>query len=202
MAIHKIGIYIGAFDPIHTGHLDFAEDALKTHHLDRVYFLVEPTPRYRQGVKALDHRVNMAILGVAGNPQLGTIVPKSKISLDNYIKLLQDRFSDYKLALIIPEDSLKRFFRLPNLLTYNFSNMDIIVGLRRQLPDEVNLRLRLLSETSGLKFKFSWFKTSTTQTNTSEIKKKLKLGIKPDEIPLSVYKYIVSQNLYTAVSNA
>jgi nicotinic acid mononucleotide adenylyltransferase len=197
----RIGIYISAFDPIHMGHLEFAENALSTHKLDKLYFLVEPIPRYRQGVKALDHRVNMAILGVANNPQLGTIVPQTKASLDEYIKLLQSRFYDHKIALIIPESALKRFFHLPNLLSYNFSNMDIIVGLDSQSPDDVNLRLRLLSETSGLKFKHSWFKSKNSRMNSSEIKKKLKQGIKPDEVPRPVYEYIVKQKLYAATSN-
>lgn len=196
----KIGIYIGAFDPIHDGHIKFAQDALNTHSLDKLYFLVEPTPRHKQGVKALNHRVNMAVLEVATNPKFGTIVPKSKISLDNYIKFLQVRFLDHKLALIIPETALKRFFHLPNLLSYNFINMEIMVGLSKQTPDEINLRLRLLSETSGLKFKYSNFRVKSNQINSNEIKRKLKQGIKPDEISKAVFDYIIKQKLYTAAS--
>lgn len=130
----RIGIYVSAFDPIHEGHLKFAADAVNEHDLDKLYFLVEPTPRYRQGVKAFDHRVNMAILGAANNPKFGTIVTKSRASLEEYINLLQTRFSGQKLALIIPDYALKRFFSLPNLLSYNFNNMDIIVGLSNQTP--------------------------------------------------------------------
>jgi nicotinic acid mononucleotide adenylyltransferase len=195
----RIGIYISAFDPIHEGHLDFAREALSKHDLDKLYFLVEPTPRYRQGVKAFDHRVNMTILGVAKNPKLGTIITDSKASLDEYIKLLQTRFQGQKLALIIPDYALKQFFRLPNLLSYDFNNMDIVVGLSNQSPDEINLRLRLLSETSGLKFKYSWFKAKTFSIKTSDIKRKLKQGVKPEEIPKAVYDYIISKKLYVGV---
>jgi nicotinic acid mononucleotide adenylyltransferase len=200
--IKKIGIYIGAFDPIHSGHLEFAQVALKTHELDKLYFLVEPTPRYRQGVKALHHRVNMAILGVANEPKLGTIVPQTKASLDDYIKLIQSRFNDHSIALIIPDNALKRFFHLPNLLSYNFGNMEIVVGLNAQSPEEINLRLRLLSETSGLKFSYSWFKAESSRINSTEIKKKLKQGVKPDEISKSVWEYIVKQKLYAPAPNA
>lgn len=198
----KIGIYISAFDPIHIGHLGFAEEAIAKYSFDKLYFLVEPTPKYRQGVKSLDHRVNMAILGAANNPKLGTIVTKSRASIEEYIRLLQTRFKGQKLSLIIPDYSLKRFFHLPNVLSYNFSNMDIIVGLSNQTPDDINLRLHLLSETSGLKFKYSWFKTEALSITTAEVKKKLKQGMKPEEIPGSVYEYIVDQHLYAAVSNA
>ena len=198
----KIGIYISAFDPIHAGHLGFAEDAIEKHNLDKLYFLVEPTPRYRQGVKAFDHRVNMAILGVENNPKLGTIVTKSKANLEDYIKTLQTRFSGQKLALIIPDYGLKRFFHLPNLLSYNFTNLDIVVGLSNQSADDVCLRLKLLSETSGLKFKYSWFKAKGLNINTADIKRKLKQGLKPDEVPKTVYDYILSQKLYASGSSA
>lgn len=198
----KIGIYISAFDPIHSGHLEFATTALIKHKLDKLYFLVEPTPKYKQGVKALDHRVNMTIIGVANNPKLGTIVTKSRASLEEYIRLLQARFQGQKLALIIPDYALKHFFHLPNIISYNFHDMDIVVGLSNESPDEINLRLKLLSETSGLKFKYSWFKAKALNVSSTDIKKKLRKGIKPKEVPGSVYDYIVQQNLYSGVSRA
>jgi nicotinic acid mononucleotide adenylyltransferase len=144
----------------------------------------------------------MAILGVANEPKLGTIVPQTKASLDDYIKLIQSRFNDHSIALIIPDNALKRFFHLPNLLSYNFGNMEIVVGLNAQSPEEINLRLRLLSETSGLKFSYSWFKAESSRINSTEIKKKLKQGVKPDEISKSVWEYIVKQKLYAPAPNA
>lgn len=200
--VKKIGIYIGAFDPIHKGHLEFAADALKTHKLDKLYFLVEPSPRHRQGVKAHHHRVNMAILGVAHNPKLGTIVLQTKSSLDDYLKLIQSRFNDHRIALIIPDTALKRFFHLPNLLSHDFTKMNIIVGVSAESPEEVNLRLKLLSETSGLKFSYSCFKAEKMSVNSNEIKKKLRKGIKPDEVSSNVWDYIVTQNLYAPLPNA
>jgi cytidyltransferase-like protein len=200
--MNKIGIYIGAFDPIHDGHLRFAREALRTHKLDKLYFLVEPMPRHKQGVKSLDHRINMAILGVSDNPKLGTIVPSTKASLDEYIKLLQNRFKDHKIALIIPDDSLKRFFQLPNLLSYNFKNMEVIVGLKSQSQEEVSLKLRLLSETIGLRFSYSWFNSESAYINSHEIKKKIRSGVKPDEISKNVWEYIVKQKLYKPSLNA
>jgi nicotinate-nucleotide adenylyltransferase len=198
----SIGIYIGAFDPIHSGHLEFAEDALEAHSLDKLYFLVEPTPKHKQGVKSLEHRVNMTILGITNNQKLGTIVPKSIASLDDYLRLLQTRFSGYKLLLIVPDKALKRFFQLPNLLNYSFKNTEIVVGVSDQTSDEVNLRLKLLSDTSGLKFKYSWFKSNSTNINSLDIKRKLRSGDRPKEVSKSVYEYIVKQRLYLAASKA
>jgi len=200
--LKKIGIYIGAFDPIHKGHIDFANKAIESHKFDKLYFLVEPSPRHRQGVKSLDHRINMAILGVESHTKLGTIVPKNKVSLDDYIKLIQTRFNDHKITLIIPDNGLKRFFLMPNLLSHDFHNMDLLVGLNTQTPEEVGLRLKLLSETSGLKFSYSWFSSIEKPINSSDIKKQIRQGIRPEEIPNNVWKYIVKQKLYAPLPNA
>lgn len=80
--------------------------------------------------------------------------------------------------------------------------MDIVVGLSDQTPDDISLRLRLLSETSGLKFKYSWFKAKALSIKTTDVKRKLKQGKKPKEIPKPVYEYIINQKLYVGTSSA
>ena len=67
----RVGIYPGAFDPVHKGHIAFALAAITAHQLDKVFFLPEPSPRHKQGVKALDHRVEMVRLATANDPRIG-----------------------------------------------------------------------------------------------------------------------------------
>ncbi|MCA9332160.1 adenylyltransferase/cytidyltransferase family protein, partial [Candidatus Saccharibacteria bacterium] len=50
----KVGIYAGSFDPIHKGHIALAEQAIQQCGQDKVFFMVEPRPRRKQGVKALE----------------------------------------------------------------------------------------------------------------------------------------------------
>src|SRR3989344_4473010 len=69
----KVGIYPGAFDPVHEGHVAFAQLVIAQHGLDKVFFLPEPTPRYRQAVKAYEHRLAMIKLAIKKYDSLGVI---------------------------------------------------------------------------------------------------------------------------------
>jgi nicotinate-nucleotide adenylyltransferase len=43
----KIGIYAGTFDPIHNGHIEFAQAAIRDTELERVIVIAEKEP-YRK----------------------------------------------------------------------------------------------------------------------------------------------------------
>ncbi len=55
----KIGIYAGAFDPIHEGHLEFAEEAILQADLDRIIIVAEKTPYRKKPFASWDHRQAM-----------------------------------------------------------------------------------------------------------------------------------------------
>jgi nicotinate-nucleotide adenylyltransferase len=46
----KIGIFAGTFDPIHEGHVAFAQAVLADLSLDKIYFLPERQPRRKTNV--------------------------------------------------------------------------------------------------------------------------------------------------------
>ena len=66
----RIGIYAGAFDPVHKGHVSFALQAIELAGLDEVAFVPEPRPRNKAGVTHLSHRIAMLRLAVKGHPKL------------------------------------------------------------------------------------------------------------------------------------
>lgn len=55
----KIGIYAGTFDPIHEGHIAFAEGAIKQAGLERVVIVAEKSPYRKQPHASWDHRQAM-----------------------------------------------------------------------------------------------------------------------------------------------
>ena len=55
----RIGIYAGAFNPVHSGHISFALQARETAKLDEIYFLPERMPRNKPHVEHYGHRVAM-----------------------------------------------------------------------------------------------------------------------------------------------
>src|SRR5258708_1287895 len=93
--VKKIPIFAGTFDPVHEGHLAFAQAALEEG-LEKVMFLVEPRPRRKQGVRALEHRTAMVQLAIADEPQLSTIVlEQARFSVNETLPVLRARFSGY-----------------------------------------------------------------------------------------------------------
>jgi cytidyltransferase-like protein len=66
----RIGIYSGTFDPVHAGHMAFALQAMQEAKLDRLYFLPERRPRYKQGVEHFAHRVAMLERAILKNQAL------------------------------------------------------------------------------------------------------------------------------------
>ncbi len=69
----RIGIYAGAFDPVHVGHIAFALQALDAANLDEVIFMPERRPRDKPGVEHFAHRVAMLKAALAPHPRLSVL---------------------------------------------------------------------------------------------------------------------------------
>ena len=76
----RLGLLGATFDPIHYAHLRLAEEALEQLQLDRVLFLPAPNPWRKAGkqVVAVEHRLAMVMLAIAGNPRFAC----SRLELD------------------------------------------------------------------------------------------------------------------------
>ena len=65
----KIGIYGGAFNPVHYGHLRTAQEVLDMLHLDRMVFMpTGRTPFDKPGLEKAAHRYEMVKRAIKGNP--------------------------------------------------------------------------------------------------------------------------------------
>ena len=65
----RIGVFGGAFDPVHFGHLILAEQCREQGRLDEVLFVPTARPPHKpQPAARFDQRVEMLALAVAGNP--------------------------------------------------------------------------------------------------------------------------------------
>lgn len=69
--VKAVALYGGSFDPIHSGHVAVAEEALRRFHLDRVIFVPSGIPPHkRRHLAAFSHRFAMIALACANNPRL------------------------------------------------------------------------------------------------------------------------------------
>ena len=110
----RIGIFGGAFDPIHIGHLNLAENILKKTNLDKIIFIPTARPPHKplNPVTAFTDRFEMVKLTIEKNPLFEISDIENKyLGQFSYslltVRRLKNLFPDANFSLIIGEDSLQ-----------------------------------------------------------------------------------------------
>ncbi len=197
-SMKKVGIYSGTFDPIHAGHLAFAHEAAKQCGLDKVFFLIEPRPRRKQGVKAFEHRVRMVQLAIQDEPKFGSIMlEQQRFTVTDTLPVLLKRFQGAELCLLMGDDNLDHLSSWPHLEEL-LKNVLFVVGLRRQKEAEVNRQIDIIEQTRGLKIRHRLFQAPRPEVSSSTVKRSLQRGYNSAGVPPTVAKYIKSQGLYSS----
>lgn len=107
----RLGLFGGTFDPIHLGHLILAECCREACALDQVWFVVAGAPPHKRGGRtAVEHRLEMVRIAVAGHPafqasELETGRPGPHYSVETLESVHHDRPDD-ELFFLIGADSL------------------------------------------------------------------------------------------------
>ena len=72
MALRRVGIYGGTFDPVHNGHLEVARRVLKFFELDEVIFVPACVPPHKRNasITSAYHRFAMVALATAADQRL------------------------------------------------------------------------------------------------------------------------------------
>lgn len=111
--MRRIGVLGGTFDPIHYGHLVIAEDAWAYLHLEKVLFVPAYLPPHKPegSYSPFEERVQMTLLGIAGNPhfELSLIEarrPGPSYTVDMLRAVQAELGLDAQLYFIIGMDSL------------------------------------------------------------------------------------------------
>lgn len=111
----RLGIFGGAFDPIHNGHLLLAEQSREQCQLDEVWFVPTKIPPHKEADSLAPDadRVEMLKLATAGRPEFVV----SEIELNraevswtvDTLRQLRDERPDDELFFLIGADSLRDF---------------------------------------------------------------------------------------------
>jgi nicotinate-nucleotide adenylyltransferase len=109
-----IGIFGGAFDPIHKGHLNLANNILNKKSLDKILFVPTARPPHKPNnpVTSFTHRFEMTKLAILDNVAF-KISDIENENADQYsyslltVQKLKEIYKDAKFSLIIGGDSLK-----------------------------------------------------------------------------------------------
>lgn len=194
----KIGIYSGTFDPVHEGHISFAEEALKRCGLDKVFFLAEPRPRRKQGVRALEHREAMLTLAVKDNPRLGMIrLEQAHFSVEGTLPKLQARFEGAQMHFMMGEDVFAHLNSWPHVEDL-LRNSRFIVGIREGDESQVRDVLHGIQKARGIRFAAELLVTQQHEVASTKIRLAYKRGRQPKGVTPEVGEYIEANKLYAA----
>jgi len=108
----RVGIFGGAFDPIHFGHLILAEQGREQGRLDEVWFVPTAHPPHKQEptLTRFEQRVEMLALAVAGNPTFRIDELEKERSGPSYtadtLAELRRRHPAHEFLLLLGSDTL------------------------------------------------------------------------------------------------
>lgn len=194
----KVGIYPGTFDPIHMGHLALAKEAIKQNKLDKLFFLVEPRPRRKQGVKALEHRNEMVRLALQDEPLMGSIqLNQQRFTATETLPVLVKRFKDAEIIMLMGDDLLAHFAEWSHVEML-IDQLRFSIGVRSSREAEIRQRLDIIQQTTGRRMRVTLFQAPLSRYSSRIIRHEIKKGNKPDGLPSRVRKYIDSERLYSA----
>ncbi|GAC1391710.1 MAG: nicotinate-nucleotide adenylyltransferase [Candidatus Saccharimonadales bacterium] len=198
----RIGIFSGTFDPIHTGHLLFAHEAQEYCQLDKVFFLIEPRPRKKQGVKALEHRSAMVQLAIAKEKSFSTIVlEQTQFNVSETLPILQSLFQGSELFMLIGDDVISHLVDWPHVRQLAKS-VQFIIGVRHKSVEELKRHIEVIQLTKGLPLNYSIFQAQASDVSSSKIRAQLRNGKTPTALSPAVYAYIIREKLYKSGDHA
>ncbi len=192
----KIGVYPGAFDPVHKGHLAFARAAQEQYGLDKVYFLPEPNPRHKQGVKAFEHRINMVQLATANEPDFGVIVlDLQEFDVPQVWSRITARFLGAELFMLVGSNAIKRLAAWPHTMQKGQQVPTFVIANRHKAVD-INDSIATLLKTKKLKLSYEVLGARYAIFKSPDIRLKIKRGEQPAGLQYEIYEYIKRNKLY------
>lgn len=128
--MQKIGIYPGTFDPVHIGHLAFAQATLKKCNLEQVIFLPEMMPRGKVGVTSIEQRAEQIEIATQQYSKLGVkILASPQFTVAETLPEIESFYPNVKLMLLIGSDVALFLHTWENIHTL-VTVCDIAIGMR------------------------------------------------------------------------
>lgn len=191
------GILGGAFDPIHRGHTNLADEIRVRKHLDGILLVPSLRPPHKTGscAASFDHRVRMAELATRDNRALRVSRIEEEIDGPGYtlslMRHIKAAYPDVQFSFIVGADIVHEFdsWNQPDKI---LQEMPVLVGTRK--VDE---------ESAGgtdLYDRFEVVETGMVNLSSSAIRAQIRSGISTDELAKLVGRpvadYIEREGLY------
>lgn len=198
MRIRRVGIYAGAFDPIHAGHLAFALQALQTAKLDSVYFLPERRPRNKQGVEHFGHRVAMLRKALEPHPQCKLLeLTDISFSPEQTLPKLQQQFPSDQLVFLFGSDVLPNLANWPKVERV-LRHSELVIGLRDQ--DDLLQAKKRIEQLPAQPVTATVFASHSPEVTSGKIRAALRRRSRAPGLLSSVQRYSDHNWLYISLA--
>lgn len=195
----RVGIFGGAFNPVHNGHLNIADTFYEDLCLDKLLFVPTANPPHKSSAGLLSgaHRVNMLKLALENKPyEISTIEFEraEKSYTYNTLVELKKFYPEADFFLIIGADQIIHFdkwYRYDDIL-----NMVTLCTAARENEAEKQM-ITESAERLGIKNSFYMSGRAVLKVSSSEIREKIKnSGDVSSLLPKKILDYISEKGLY------
>ncbi len=195
----KIGIFGGAFNPVHNGHLNIADAFYEDLKLDKMLLIPTANPPHKSGAGLLsgDDRINMLRLAIENKPyEISTIEFERNDKSYTYNTLLELKrlYPEADLFLIIGADQIinfEKWYRYSDIL-----DMVTLCASARESEEEKQIIIKS-AQRLGIQDRFYMSDRAVLRVSSSEIRDKIKNGSDVSKLlPKKVFDYISEKGLY------
>lgn len=185
----RIGLFGGAFDPFHKGHLAVVKSVMNSNIVDECWIIPTFEPPHRsEPFYPYRHRKKMAELATAQIPQVFVSNIESHLQTPSYtwktVEHITSGEPDLRLFLCLGEDSLMSFQNWMN--SEKLLERCSLLVAERPGYNPVDIPENILKKTLFLEH-------NPIDCSSSEIRKRtLDNWPNPDDLPIAVYEYLLS----------
>lgn len=148
----KVGIFPGAFDPVHEGHLTFVKKAL-AHGLEKVYFMPEPVSRQKPDISDVEKRISQIREELVSSQNIDVLEPHQEtFTTRKTLEYLSDKFVGDKIIFLFGDDILDHIADWDDLAELA-KEAELIIATRKYSEEEIVRKFNQLAD-NGINFKY------------------------------------------------
>ena len=168
----RIGIYSGTFDPIHQGHMAFAQATIRACELDEVVFLPERRPRNKQNVTDISHRVALIEQATGAIASLRVLsLDSDQFTVKDTLPKLRSAFDNTQLTFLVGSDVVRTFLYRWEGLDVLFDQVSFAVGMRvDDDPDEITAIMTAVGQEYDTTPRYTCIHTPDADLASSQIR--------------------------------
>ena len=182
----KIGLFGGAFNPVHNGHMAIAHAAIDMAKLDKLIFI--PTgnaPHKKESAVSRKDRYNMLLMAIEGEGKMSVSDYEINREEVNYsadtVEYFKSIYPDDELYFLVGDDSYNKFssWYQPHRILENATLLVFPREGATVTPPAIEITMEKV------------------EVSSSNIREKIKMGKDcRNLLPKSVFDYIIDKNIY------